>query len=238
MGSSSTNSSLETRRGVERELQSRSSWAARAGGSADPREGTAGDWQPCPWLWQCIYSSRNTGSFKYPAPKGVAGLLCCQQQRDPCSSPPPATLREGEGLHVQFFKLSQQENKKTSPKLPKANTASVLGVPSKTSRVAPPSHGPSYEGEALLLFIAKWPFREKFGKASRSLGLGSSMGGAEASSEAGSHVSHGRGYAEGYFGTWEELGYLWHQHQPRDPRCQRRKGRSLGASAAIMHMRV
>lgn len=30
-------------------------WAARAGGSADPREGTAGDRQhrqPCPWLWQ------------------------------------------------------------------------------------------------------------------------------------------------------------------------------------------
>lgn len=94
-----------------------------------------------------------------------------------------------------------------------------------------------YEGETLLLFIAKWPFPEKFGGVSRSLGFGSSLEGAEASSEAGSNVSHGRGYAEGYFGTWEVLGYLWHQHQPRDPRCQQRKGRFLGASAAIMQMR-
>lgn len=33
-----------------------------------------------------------------------------------------------------------------------------------------------------------------------------------------------------------QWGYLWHQHQPRDPRCQQRKGRFLVAAAAIRQM--
>lgn len=164
-------------------------------------------------------------------------------QRDPCLSPPPATQGKARGSTSNFLNYHTKKTKRkphqNSQKPTQSNvTASVLGVPSKTFCVAPPRHSPSYEGETLLLFIAKWPFHEKFGGVSRSLGFGSSLEGAEASSEAGSNVSHGRGYAEGYFGTWEELGYLWHQHQPRDPRCQQRKGRFLGASAAIMQMRV
>lgn len=46
-----------------------------------------------------IYSSRNTWIFKYRAPKGVSLLLCCQQQRDLCSSSTSSSQGRRGALH-------------------------------------------------------------------------------------------------------------------------------------------
>lgn len=193
-----------------------------------------------------IYSSINTWIFKHRAPKGVALLLCCQQPRDPRSSPTSRSQGRRGAPHPIFYKLSHQENQKNPTETPQSQHRAMAqplswGCPAKPSTwdhvpLERPSH--SYEGETLLVFIAKWPFHEKFGGVSRSLGFGSSLKGAETSTEAGSSVSQDRRLGKGVF--WDlgsvDGAYLW--HQPTDARCQQRKGRFLGASAALMQMRI
>lgn len=111
------------------------------------------------------------------------------------------------GSASRCLRLSHQEKKQT--KITHQNShkptqsdgrASVLGVPSKTFQVGPraPITAPAMKAK-LLLFIAKWPFHEKFGGVSRSLGFDSSLEGAETSSKAGSNVSQGSGLGRGIF---------------------------------------
>lgn len=154
-----------------------------------------------------IYSSINTWIFKHRAPKGVALLLCCQQLRDLRSSPTSHSQGRRGAPHPIFYKLLHQENQKNPTETPQSQHRAMAqplswGCPAKPSTwdhvpLERPSH--SYEGETLLVFVAKCPFHEKFGGVSRSLGFGSSLKGAETSTEAGSSVSQDRRLGKGVF---------------------------------------
>lgn len=112
------------------------------------------------------------------------------------------------GSTSHFLKLSRQENKQTKNqpgKTPQSQHRAMArparGVPGKTFHVGPRAPGTATAPamKVKLLFIAKWPFREKFGGVSRALGFGSSLEGAETSSEAGSNVSQCTGLGKGIF---------------------------------------
>lgn len=133
---------------------------------------------------------------------------CAASSRATPARPPPATPREGEGLHIPFFiNYCTKKSKKNPTETPQSQHRAMAqplswGCPAKPSTwdhvpLERPSH--SYEGGTLLVFIAKWPFHEKFGGVSRSLGFGSSLKGAETSTEAGSSVSQDRRLGKGVF---------------------------------------
>lgn len=76
----------------------------------------------------------------------------------------------------------------------------------------------------MLLFIAKCSLHAKFGVVSRSMGFGSSLEVQKLSVRLDQMSPRTGARQRDILGPGKsQWGYLWHQHQPGDSRCQQRK---------------